>query len=353
MYKRKEESFMKVLVLTTSGFAPTHNSKLLSQVDYLNSFSDMNVIVKKDLSLADTEHLIMTQHFDCVYPTTVFEYSRDRKNIIAFNKVLYQILEYHRQAYIGSELFVHMLLNDKALTNIRCDMSLPHKLITRILWQNRQQDARRLVLEAPFPVIVKPNTLAASLGISKASVAYSAEEATDIIEKQFTEFPNISELLLEHYLDMAHEFTVSVTGNGKKAICSTTALVSRTEEYEMFSYANKNLQESKRTLEYSSNIPDKYRILLKEKALNFSQLLGVRDYSRFDFLLDENERLYLIDANSLPALGSNYFLEYIDKKLFCQKQLLALILLVFCKRIEISYPKYISDISDEILKYII
>ena len=344
---------MNVLVLTTSGFAPTHTTKLLSQIDYLNSFSDMNVIVKKDLPLADIEHLIMTQNFDCVYPTTVFEYSQNRKNIIAFNKTLYQILEYHCQAYIGSELFVHMLLNDKALTNIRCNMSLPHKLLTKILWKNRYNDALQLVRNAPFPIIVKPNTLAASLGISKSSVAYSVDEAVDIIERQFENFPNVNELLLEHYLNSAREFTVSVTGNNKKAICNTTALISRTNEYEMFSYTNKNLQSNERSIEYTSKISDRYKSLLKEKSLYLSQLLNVRDYSRFDFLMDKNEHLYLIDANSLPALGSNYFLEYINKQIFSQTQLLALIILVFCKRIEISYPKCINDISDEILSYVI
>ena len=230
---------MRVLVLTTSGFAPTHTTKLLSQIDYLNSFSDMAVVVKKDLPLADIEHFIMTQHFDCVYPTTVFEYTKDGKNILSFNKVLYQILEYHSQAYTGSELFVHMLLNDKALTNIRCNMSLPHKLLTKNLWLNRRNDAQQLVCSSPFPVIIKPNTLAASLGISKSSIAYSAKEAIDIIERQFASFPNITELLLEHYLEVAHEFTVSVTGNGKNSICNTTALISRTNEYEMFSYTNK------------------------------------------------------------------------------------------------------------------
>lgn len=344
---------MRILVLTTSGYAPTHTTKLLSQIDYLNSFSDMEVIVKKDWPLADIEHFIMTQHFDCVYPTTVFEYSQDRKNILAFNKVLYQILEYHRQAYTGSELFVHMLLNDKALTNIRCNMSLPNKLLTKNLWRNRYNDAKQLVGNAPFPIIVKPNTLAASLGISSSSIAYSTDEAMRIIDKQFKSFPNITELLLEHYLETAREFTVSVTGNDNKSICNATALISRTKEYEMFSYSNKNLPADKRSLEYTSKIPNKYKSFLKEKALYMSKLLHVRDFSRFDFLMDKNEHFYLIDANSLPALGSNYFLEYIDQKLLCQAQLLALIILVFCRRVGLQYPKFIRDMSDEILSHII
>lgn len=343
---------MKILVLTTSGFAPTHTDKLLSQIEYLNTFSNMQAIVKKDIPLADVEHLIMTQNFDCVYPSTVFEYSEDKKRILSFNKVLFQILEYHHQPYIGSELFVHMLLNDKALTNIRCGMSLPNILLTRVFWEKRYADALQYIAKAPLPVIVKPNTLAASLGISKNSIAYTMSDLINIIEKQFITFPNISELLLEHYLEDAREFTVSVTGNGEKVLCNTTALVSKTQSYEMYSYTNKNLTEAERTLAYSSDVLPSLNIRLKQHAAFLSQLLHTRDYSRFDFLVDKNENIYLIDANSLPSLGANYLLEYVNKHLVLQKQILLLIFLVFCKRQGISCSEYKNKISDEILKNI-
>lgn len=341
---------MKILILTTSGFAPTHTEKLLKQIEYINSFTNMEAIVKKDIPLADVEYLIMTQNFDCVYPSTVFEYSEDRKRILSFNKVLFQILEYHHQPYIGSELFVHMLLNDKALTNLRCGMSLPNLLLTRVFWEKRYADALQYITKALLPVIVKPNTLAASLGISKSSVAYSINDLIHIIEKQFDSFPNISELLLEHYLEDAKEFTVSVTGNGNKVFCSTTALVSKTKSYEMYSYTNKNLKEEKRTLAYSSDIPLSLNIKLKQYAIFLAQLLHTRDYSRFDFLVDKNNDIYLIDANSLPSLGTNYLLEYINKHLVSLKQIFLIILLVFCKRQNISCSEYKKDIPDEILK---
>lgn len=343
---------MKVLVLTTSGFAPTHTEKLLSQVEYLNTFSNIKAIVKKDTPLVDIEHMIMTQDFDCVYPSTVFEYSDDGKSIISFNKVLFKILEYHHQPYIGSELFVHMLLNDKALTNIRCGMSLPNLLLTKIFWNKRNSEALQYITQAPLPVIVKPNTLAASLGITKSSIAYTLDQLIEIIEKQFDSFPNITELLLEHYLEDAREFTVSVTGNGSKVLCNTTAMVSRTESYEIYSYTNKNLTEKKRSLAYSSDIPHSLNISLKKHAASLSQLLQTRDYSRFDFLVDKKDSIYLIDANSLPSLGANYLLEYINKHLMSQEQVFLLVLLVFCQRCGIPCSEYKNRIPDEILKHI-
>ena len=69
--------------------------------------------------------------------------------------------------------------------------------------------------------------------------------------------------------------------------------------------------------------------------------------------MDEEKHLYLIDANSLPALGANYLLEYTDKNLLSNTQILALLLLVFCKRTNFAYPEYIRNLSDEILEYIL
>lgn len=344
---------MRILVLTTTGFAPTHTSKLLAQVEYLNRFSDMDVSVKTDLGLADIEYLIMTQNYDCVYPTTVFEYSNDKQEIISFNRKLYQILEYHQQPYIGSELFVHMLLNDKALTNYRCAMSLPNILLTRELWTQKYSQAVNYINKAPLPVIVKPNTLAASLGISDASIAYTKEELLSIIDYQFNTFLNVNELLLEHYLSNAREFTVSVTGNKDKVLCSATALISRTEKYEMFSFVNKNLLADKRTVEYSSQIAEPLKKRLKEKALELSRILNVRDYSRYDFLMDDQEKIYLIDANSLPSLGSNFLLEYVNQGLIREEQILSLLLTVFCKRTNYVYPQHINKLSEQILKDIL
>ena len=40
--------------------------------------------------------------------------------------------------------------------------------------------------------------------------------------------------------------------------------------------------------------------------------MHLRDMARFDYLQDKNGKLYLIDANSLPALSNNYLYEYIS-----------------------------------------
>lgn len=343
---------MKILILTTSGFAPTHTPKLLDQVEYTNSFSDTHVIVKKDITLSDLEYLIMTEGFDCVYPTTVFEYSENHKHILSFNKRQFQILEYHNQAYIGSGIHTHMLLNDKALTNLKSGMALPGKVVTKHLWANKMDAAIDHVKNIPLPVIIKPNTLAASLGISRSAIAYKMSDISSIIQMQFSDFPYLSELLVEHYLENSQEYTISVTGNQNKNIYNITSLISQTQTHEMFSYENKNSTVEKRTLQYGqcSSMHVKYELIKKAKQL--INLFNTRDYARFDFLLDTHGQIHLIDANSLPSLGSNYLYQYVLQGEILEKQIFSLLLAVFCLRVGLPLPKCAYELSSRLMQII-
>ncbi len=344
---------MKLLILTTGNFAPTHTPKLLKQVIYLCDELGIDVLLRKDFPLDDLEQLIMTHSIDCVFPTTVFEYTQDGKDILCFNQRLYKILSYHKQPFIGSDLLVHQLLNDKALTNLRSGMGLPNNIVTRLLWENKKKFAIQSFYNYNFPVIIKPNTLAASLGIDENSIANGIDTLIEIINRQFLSFPNITEVLIEQYLSSAKEYTVSVTGNGENTIESVTALIPKTGQYELFSYKNKNLNATKRTLTYSSCIDEALRQTLKECAQRIAKNLGTRDLARFDFLVNYDGNIYLIDANSLPSLGSNYMKEYVDAGAIQEQQIMALILLVFCKRCHLPIPKSLKSMPCELLRYLI
>ena len=67
-----------------------------------------------------------------------------------------------------------------------------------------------------------------------------------------------------------------------------------------------------------------------------------------DKILDKNGKLYLIDANSLPALSNNYLYEYISTGRLRLEQLLLLICLVAQKRIGLKINTKLLEIK---LKY--
>lgn len=330
---------MRTLVLTSSLLAPTYNQRMLRQVDYINEFPNMHAELCNDLPLYEVERKIIKDKFDCVFPAVVFNCAQADETQFSFNTALYQILLYHKQEYIGSDLYVQMLLNDKALTGHRSGMGLPGKIITRVLWENRKTTAIDTLGTIEWPVIVKPNTLSASMGITKESIAYSAEEAIVIIETQFKSFSTLTEVLLEQYLPNAREYTVSVTGNGSWSIACPTALEPVSGVYEIYSFENKRMAINERPIKYST-VADLHLLeRLTENAKELARKFCLRDYCRFDFLVDEQQNIFLIDANTIPALGMNYMHAYTSTGVLKIEQILGLLLAVFSKRTGVPLPK--------------
>ncbi len=334
---------MKVLALTSSGPAPTHDPKFLRQIDYINQFPGMSVELGRDWPLHEIERKIIAEKYDCVFPAVVFDFQPGQEDRCQFNAGLYDVLLYHHQDYIGSDVFSQMLLNDKALASYRSGIGLPGIVMTRSLWENHPDLAFKQLEGIDWPVIVKPNTLSASLGITKESIVYSPEETAAVIKHDFLRFPALSEVLLEKYLSEGHEYTVSVTGNGEYVICCPTALDSKLGKYEIFSFENKNAAPSERSVAYNIVEDPSVAEQLKRQAKELAELFALRDYCRFDFLMDRDQNLYLIDGNTIPALGRNYMYQYTSSGILAPNQIFALILAAYAKRSGSALPVQLLD----------
>ena len=83
---------MRLLILATTKFAPTYNSKLVSQVKYFNSFANRKADILVDASLLEIENILNKSTYDLIYPTTVFEYKNEGTSITSFNSYLYKLL---------------------------------------------------------------------------------------------------------------------------------------------------------------------------------------------------------------------------------------------------------------------
>lgn len=79
--------------------------------------------------------------------------------------------------------------------------------------------------------------------------------------------------------------------------------------------------------------------------------LQLRDLARFDYLMSTENELYLIDANSLPSLSTNYLFEYISSGKIRLEQLLLLICLVAEKRLDVNInSELLSEYPKEIVR---
>lgn len=341
---------MKILVLTSSYLAPTYNDKIISQVNYINSFKNMHAELCNDLPLYKIEEKIIENKYDCVFPAVVFE-KKERNNDFCFNTSIYNVLLYHKQDYIGSDVFTQMLLNDKALTSLRSGIGLPSVIVTKALWNNSRNIACNYLNNIEYPVIIKPNTLSASMGITKDSIVYNKEAAIRLIDKQFKEFPVLTEVLLEKYLENAKEYTVSVTGNGDDIIVCPTMLESKTNDFEIYSYDDKRTPSNNRSISYKIVSNESHNEKLINTTIEIFKKFNLRDYCRFDYLVDRNGNIYLIDANTIPALGLNYLYPYYYNGNLKIEQILSVILLAFAKRKGIELPKeFIDSIPNALVK---
>ncbi len=342
---------MKVLVLATKKFAPTYNSKLISQINYFNRFKNLRADVLVDASLLEIEKELSYSKYDLIYPTTVFEYNNDGTDIVSFNSYLYKLLEYYNQSYIGSPLFSHLMLNDKALTSLKSGIGLPNRIITRRTWNYTKKFALEQLKSFKLPAIVKPNTLAASLGIDETSVVREWKDFEAIINNRFQSFSCLTEILVECYLENSTEYTVSITGNSGKYLFNLSKLSTKTENHVIHSFESKNIQPEKRQFIYGTEEDKIKQYQLQRSTEKIFEQLQLRDLARFDYLMSEENKLYLIDANSLPSLSNNYLFEYIDSGKIRLEQLLLLICLVAGKRIGINIdPKLLSEYPKEIIR---
>ena len=329
---------MRLLILATTKFAPTYNSKLVSQVKYFNSFANRKADILVDASLLEIENILNKSTYDLIYPTTVFEYNNEGTSITSFNSYLYKLLDYYKQEYIGSSLFSHLLLNDNALTNFKSGVGLPNKVITRHAWQNNKEMILEQLESFQLPAIIKPNTLAASLGIDESSIVRDRKDFAQIIDNCLKKFDCLSEVLVEYYLENCIEYTVSVTGNSGRYLFNVSKLLPKTKIHPIHSFQSKNMLAEQREFTYTIEENNIIQYKLQRLSEKMFEKMNLRDIARFDYLQTSNGDFYLIDANSLPSLSNNYIFEYTRTGKIRLEQLLMLISLVAEKRIGMNIP---------------
>ncbi|MCF6765919.1 D-alanine--D-alanine ligase [Thiotrichales bacterium 19S3-7] len=139
-----------------------------------------------------------------------------------------------------------------------------------------------------FPIVVKPNTQGSSIAVN---IAYDEDQFQAMIEQAFY-YDN--EILIEDYIQ-GREFTIGVLDD--QALSPGEII---TDE-DTFNYYHKYQQSSVKEI-FPAKLDQAMTICIKTAALTAHHALGLSDYSRIDFMLDEKEQLWFLEANSLPGL---------------------------------------------------
>jgi D-alanine-D-alanine ligase len=165
----------------------------------------------------------------------------------------------------------------------------------------------------PFPVIVKPNQEDASSGIHENSVVYDQDALTEQVSKIIDEYKQPA--LVEEFIQ-GREFNVALLGSDKlEALPVSEIDFSAMPESSphICSYEAKWFEDHILYVTTPAMCPapidDSLRAQLHQYALAAFQAMGCRDYTRVDFRMAEDGRIFVLEVNPNPdmSLDAGYF----------------------------------------------
>lgn len=198
---------------------------------------------------------------------------------------------------LASSLGMNKMLSKKAF--IEAGILTPESLYVEV-GDDLEADAEEIFRTFPMPAMVKPNGAGSSVGISIArdfgSLLSGLKKASEIS----------NQILVEQYIE------------GREATCGVIERFRDQEYYAMLpieivppaksEFFSKEVKYNGETQEICpGNFDHKSTKMLQDMAIAAHQVLGMRHYSRSDFIVSP-QGIYILEINSLPGLTTQSLL---------------------------------------------
>jgi len=205
------------------------------------------------------------------------------------------ILEMVGVPYVASGPLAHSLALDKVVT----------KMILRQQGLPTPDFALLQTPDAPvpglhYPLIVKPRSEAVSFGLKVVHDEEELRAATKVIYDEFRQG-----VLAEQFIE-GREINVGILGNDPPEAFPPVQLDFGTDGPPIYTYEDKTGR-SGRTINPICPAPigEELQEQAKKIAKEAFAALGCSDCARVDMRLDDQDRLYILEVNSLPSLGEH------------------------------------------------
>jgi D-alanine-D-alanine ligase len=237
------------------------------------------------------------------YDERFIENIRDRAPDVAFNALhgpggedghVQALLEYLAIPYTGSGLEAASLSMDKHLTK----KLLAGEGLPTAAWDLFDLSGGTLPLlpgSLDLPLVVKPRFEGSSAGVA---IVHTHEQWTAAM---LAASKTYSQILAEEYVE-GREFTCGVLGEEALPIVE---IVANRDGFYSF---DAKYEPGGSTHIVPADVDDDLAARLQMLALSAHRLLGLRDYSRTDFIVSHDLRPYILEINSLPGLTSTSIL---------------------------------------------
>lgn len=155
----------------------------------------------------------------------------------------------------------------------------PWKVVNQRSWQTLE--------DFPTPFFVKPVANGSSIGV------FLVEDFKRSAEKLMQAFKQYPVLLIERQI-VGRELTVGILGKGALPV------VELRPKRRFYDYRAKYTRGMTEYL-VPAPIPDSWRRKFQKLALKVHEVLGLRDFSRIDLMVDRNGEGYVLEANTIPG----------------------------------------------------
>lgn len=232
------------------------------------------------------------------YDARFYDAMREMKPDVVFNALhgpggedghVQALLEYLGVPYTGSGVEACSLSMDKHLTK----KLLAAEGLPTAAWDLFDLAGGTLPLlpgSLDLPLVIKPRFEGSTVGVA---IVHTHEEWTSAM---LTSSKSYSQILAEEYVD-GREFTCAVLG--EEALPVIEIVPNRDSFY---TYEAKYAPGGS-THVVPARIDEDLAARLQMLALSVHRLIGLRDYSRTDFIVSRDRRPYILEINSLPGLA--------------------------------------------------
>ncbi len=208
---------------------------------------------------------------------------------------LQALLDLSGIAYAGSGMLASALAMDKDITKrILRDAGVltPDWLVN--------PTAEEAVERLGLPIIAKPVAGGSSVRLYLLHDPAAVEETIRVEAARAAESSEVPDMMYEAFV-AGREFTVGIVGEEALPVGEIVS------EHELFDYECK-YQTGMADEVFPAEIPESLACSLQERALEVHRLLRLRDFSRVDFIVDEEGEAWCLEANTLPGMTANSLL---------------------------------------------
>jgi D-alanine-D-alanine ligase len=237
-------------------------------------------------------------------PHIAFNLLEEFDGISLYDQHVVSYLELLHMPYTGCNPRGLMLARDKALAKkVFAFHRIPHPEFA-VIPQGR---AVKRPKSLAFPLIVKSVTEEASLGISQASIVgedHKLKERVTFIHQSVG-----SSALIERYIE-GREFYVGVIGNGHLRALPVWELImdhlpddAKRIATQRVKWSQKYQEKYGITSRQATHLPAGKAAQIQSLAKRVYRALGLSGYARIDLRMDEEGRLYVLEANPNPQIA--------------------------------------------------